>query len=320
MRINNCGLMFLLLACACCTATRAADIKGGKDDPYAGRYEGSEIRVYKSFEFDEFPFISGPFSATDGRIGSMQTVQGKLTLIGYRIPAGTSFVQVARNFRLRLEQQGFKVGFECDTAKGDCGSALDFAEQIRKPTPLPEPGQYEWDRFNYRFLSATLERPEGNLYTTVWVTKNSNNPEPVFVYVSVLEQQPMAYKMIDAAKMASEIVQAGHIALYGIHFDTDRADIKPESKPTLKEIAELLHQHPDLKLVIVGHTDNQGTLDYNMDLSNRRARAVRDALVKQYGIATARLSAWGAGYLAPVASNKNEEGRAKNRRVELVEQ
>lgn len=74
-----------------------------------------------------------------------------------------------------------------------------------------------------------------------------------------------------------------------------------------------------MKLVIVGHTDSQGELDYNMDLSTRRARAVEAALVSNYGIAKNRLSAWGVGYLSPVATNRSEAGREKNRRVELVE-
>ena len=118
------------------------------------------------------------------------------------------------------------------------------------------------------------------------------------------------YKAIDAT---------GRIALYGIHFDTDKTEIKPASKETLAQIAKLLTDQGELELVVVGHTDNQGKLDYNMDLSKRRAEAVKRALVADYGIEAGRLAAWGVGYLAPVASNRAEDGRARNRRVELVE-
>ena len=100
----------------------------------------------------------------------------------------------------------------------------------------------------------------------------------------------------------------------------DKATIKPESKPTLVQISTLLNDNADMKLIIVGHTDNQGKLDYNMDLSTRRAKSVEAALVSDYGIGKERLSAWGVGYLSPVASNRNEAGRTKNRRVELVEE
>ncbi len=109
------------------------------------------------------------------------------------------------------------------------------------------------------------------------------------------------------------------IALYGILFDLDSATIKPESRTTLEQIATLLSSKPELDIVIVGHTDNKGSLTYNMELSERRAKAVEAALVKDFGIGQTRLSAWGAGYLSPVASNRNDAGRAKNRRVELVE-
>jgi len=298
----------------------AADVKGSKDNSLLGRFAGSEIRVYKNYEFDEFPYITGAFSGQSKKIDKLQTVEGRLTMIGYHIPNGTSFAQVSRNYRIRLEQQGFKVDFECSTAKGNCGDQIAFSNNIKKPSPLPEPGFYEWDGWNYRFMSAHLSRPQGDVYTSIWITKYSNAEVPVFTYVSVLEQQSMAYKMIDAGKMAKSISETGRIALYGIHFDSDKADIKSESNQTIQEIARLLKQDPKLKLVIVGHTDNQGGLDHNMKLSKRRAMAVRDALVKQHGIVAARLSAWGAGYLAPVASNRSEDGRAKNRRVELVEQ
>jgi outer membrane protein OmpA-like peptidoglycan-associated protein len=95
--------------------------------------------------------------------------------------------------------------------------------------------------------------------------------------------------------------------------------VKPDSEPTLKEIAKLLKQDQK-KVFIVGHTDTQGGYEYNKNLSARRAKAVAEVLSKQYGIPASRLQSAGVGYLAPVASNDSEEGRAKNRRVELVQE
>jgi outer membrane protein OmpA-like peptidoglycan-associated protein len=106
--------------------------------------------------------------------------------------------------------------------------------------------------------------------------------------------------------------------VYGVYFDTDMAVIQAGSEPTLREMATLLRDNQDLNVYIVGHTDNVGTLDYNMDLSLRRAEAVVEALVKDHGVGSGRLVARGVGPLAPVASNEAEEGRARNRRVELV--
>jgi outer membrane protein OmpA-like peptidoglycan-associated protein len=118
--------------------------------------------------------------------------------------------------------------------------------------------------------------------------------------------------------MAKGLGETGHIALYGIYFDTDKAVIKPESAPTLAEIAKLLTGQPELHVFIVGHTDNQGAYDYNMGLSQRRAAAVAAALAKSYSIAPGRMKTAGVGFLSPVGSNTTEQGRALNRRVELV--
>ena len=123
-----------------------------------------------------------------------------------------------------------------------------------------------------------------------------------------------------ASDMSKAMAATGRVALYGIRFDTDKADVKPESKPALVEIHKLLKADRALKLRVVCHMDNQGALDANIALSKRRAEAVNAALVGQYGIAASRLSAFGIADLAPVASNANDEGRAKKQRVELVPQ
>ena len=107
--------------------------------------------------------------------------------------------------------------------------------------------------------------------------------------------------------------------LYGIFFDFDKAEIKPDSKPALDEIAKLLRDNPSMQLYVVGHTDMQGDLSYNKSLSEKRAIAVVNELVKMYGIAASRVMASGMGPLAPVSTNHTEAGRKLNRRVELVE-
>jgi outer membrane protein OmpA-like peptidoglycan-associated protein len=144
----------------------------------------------------------------------------------------------------------------------------------------------------------------------------------VLVQLDVLEDKPMEERMVvvSSEKMASSIQSTGRIALYGILFDFNEATIKPASRPTLDQMGKLLQTMPDLKLLVVGHTDTVGGFDYNLKLSQRRAAAVVQDLVTSYGIDPSRLQPHGASFLAPVASNRTEEGRAKNRRVELVEQ
>ena len=124
----------------------------------------------------------------------------------------------------------------------------------------------------------------------------------------------------NAEVFSNDIRTTGHAAVYGIYFDTGKSTIKPESAAAIAEIAKLLKSDPSLKVHVVGHTDNVGNGDSNIKLSQGRAEAVIQALVNNNGIAAARLRPFGCGQFAPVMTNDTEEGRAKNRRVELVKQ
>ena len=119
--------------------------------------------------------------------------------------------------------------------------------------------------------------------------------------------------VVKSSEMQQALERDGRIAIYGIYFDFDKAEIKPESEPQIAQLAALLKENPKLKVLIVGHTDGKGAFDYNLSLSQRRAQAVADTLVSAHGIARDRLTPAGAGMLAPVASNKTEEGRAARR-------
>jgi outer membrane protein OmpA-like peptidoglycan-associated protein len=162
------------------------------------------------------------------------------------------------------------------------------------------------------------------------VMKLVKDKKEVWVYVyaaghtynlNIIEKEAMSQDVVaDANSMATAIKETGKIALYGIYFDTGLAVLKAESQPTLQEIAKLLKANPGLKLYVVGHTDNTGTFDANMKLSMERAASVVNALVSQHGVTAAALKACGDGPTAPVATNDTPEGKALNRRVELVKQ
>jgi hypothetical protein len=141
------------------------------------------------------------------------------------------------------------------------------------------------------------------------------------IWLRIVEKRAMEqYIVADAAAFGNDIRVTGHAAVYGIYFDTGKSAIKPESAQAVGEIAKLLTADPSLKVFVVGHTDNVGGVDSNNKLSQGRAEAVLQALVSDHGIAPDRLKAYGCGQFAPVASNDTEDGRAKNRRVELVKQ
>ncbi len=297
------------------TPVIAADIAGSKDHPLVGRYQGSSITFYEQAAFDDQQLPNRPLSTTSSALdgGNALSVQGKVFRIRYDAPPERSNLEIMTNYEASLKANGFQTVFSC--ANKDCLSGDD--------------GYYKFgiaigdNAVNYRYQGelrytlAELARPEGDVYAAIAVAGKTG----AIVHVTVVEAKPMEgdkIAFVSASQMATAIQGGGHVALYGILFDFDKADIKPESKPTLDEIAKFLKSHPNVNIVVAGHTDSQGGYDYNIDLSRRRAQAVIAALSGSYGIPATRLTAFGAGMAAPVASNDDDVGRAKNRRVELV--
>jgi outer membrane protein OmpA-like peptidoglycan-associated protein len=283
------------------------DASGSRDYPGIGRFAGSVITGYETKDFDAARLQAAVFK--DGKPADARRVEGRVTRIGYRTRSGPSILEVSRNFELQLEKAGFETLVRCDTDECGGGPFLEAVDVL----PIPQ----MWaDQFNYHYYAAHKKNGSTETYVSVLVSKNNDD---ITAQLIVAVAGAMDNKMVDAAAMQKGLGDKGHIALYGIYFDTDKAVVKPESKPTLDEMAKLLNGQPQLKVFIVGHTDSQGAYDHNMTLSRQRAEAVANALVASYRIARGRLYTAGLGYLAPVASNHTEDGRALNRRVELVE-
>jgi len=307
-----CGIVAIGLLAALAGAAQGTDVEGSKDHPLVSRYPGSIITVYHTVEFDEFTLPLGKLK--ENKPEKTQHLEGKITRIVYDAPAGRSLLEIYRNYESALKKAGFEILFACVNNEG-CGEG--------SPSLYAASGDEDWNwGSGQRYLSAKGSRPEGDVYVSLHIGQWADLTRGASIVLYVVEVKRMEGDLVkvDAAALASDLTKTGHSAVYGIYFDTGKAEVKPESEDALKEIAKLLAQDAQLKLLVVGHTDNVGTLASNMDLSKRRADAVVQVLAGKYGIAAARLTAQGAGPLAPVASNKGEEGRAKNRRVELVEQ
>ena len=208
--------------------------------------------------------------------------EGKLTLTGYTVKEGTkelSFIQIVRNYENAIKKLGGKILYS-DT----------------------------------RILNAKIEKNKGVTYISVEVFNDGRD-----YTLLIVENKPMEDEVtIDAAALNKGISETGKIAVYGIYFDSGKSIIKPESKPTIDEIVKMLQQNPKLKIFVVGHTDSDGSVESNMKLSSDRAAAVVKALTEN-GISASRLKSSGVGPYCPVESNHTEDGKAKNRRVELVE-
>lgn len=296
----------------------AEDVKGSKDHPALTRFEGAEIRAYEHKDFDEAVMPDRPIPREAEAKGL--ELEGKLTRISYRIDGKKSALEVYRNYQGALQAGGFKTLFEC---KGDEQCGGDFQSFVINGGKVRQPGQGDATfGGKYYVVLAKKEAPGGDIYVFLDVMEDgSNHITPVFQ--QVLETKPMQtgqVQVLDMAAMQKSLAESGRVAVYGVYFDTDKAVVKPESKAALDEMGKLLNANPNLKVYVVGHTDNQGTLAGNLDLSQKRADAVVKALESGYKIPAARLSPRGVALLAPVAANDAEAGRAKNRRVELVSQ
>jgi len=299
--------LFTCLLAALAAPASSQDIDGSTDHPLLGRFAGAVISGYDARDFDTYRF---PVSEMTGEVtDNFLSLEGAKTQIAYTLPPEASLAEVEWNYEQALDDAGFDIVFQC--ADETCGGT-DLAYAIER-LPLP---RMIVDPFNYRYIGAKKVAEEGEIYAALILSQDTS--AQVRVQVTVVETAEPVFRMIDASQMAKDVSEEGRVALYGIQFDTDEATIRPDSAATLTEVATFLRENPNLEVVIVGHTDNQGTMAYNLGLSNRRAEAVTNVLIAEYGISAERMSFAGAGFLAPVATNATPAGRQLNRRVEII--
>jgi len=277
------------------TATSNA-IAENDGHPLITAFEGSYIEGQEVKEFDKQQLVIG--KVQQNGIVKTEKIEGKVTRIDYRDPDNRSSLERMRNYEQALKKGGFEIIYNC--SKEECGPEIQI-ETI---------GYYPPERY----LTAFLKRKEGNVWIGVFVAAGP------WTKIRIVEEKPMETGMVKVTAdiLKKNILKDGHMAVYGIYFDTGKSDIKPESAETIKEIATLLQKNPSLQIYIVGHTDNAGKLKDNIELSNKRAVAVVKELITRYKIDASRLEAGGVGPLAPVATNDTKEGKELNRRVEIV--
>ena len=324
------GLIGLLVVSSTARA-QPTDVKGSKDHPMISRYAGSGIIGHEFRKFDEFMLPLGPtkFQVQPPAyiLSKSEKLEGRITRILYVVPPERTTLEVIRNYEQELKKGGFQTLFACAADCGIAGGVAKVLYPVGREVKTSTASHYAFTLPQEpRYLAAKRTNADGATHVSVLVAKQGNKAFPNFdrvvVLLDVIESAAMDTGMVtvDAGAMAKEIASSGHVALYGILFDTNKADVKAESQPALQEIAKLLKQDPALKLLVVGHTDNVGGFDTNLLLSQRRAAAVLQELTTTYGISATRLRPVGVGMAAPVAPNDTDVGRTKNRRVELVKQ
>jgi OmpA-OmpF porin, OOP family len=318
----------------------AQDVDGGKDHALIQRFNDSWLIAYQQLAFDATAFPGQVGLDSSNKFQAVTPVQGRITRLVYFAPLGKTPLEVHRNYEQALASAGFKATLSCTPAVPKCEHMRfplgdryntmketkfsDSRQRHKEGSPLNEQmrslgGTNMLGSEDLYFSSGTLTR-NGSTVHVMLNTGKVYRTEFTTTYIEIVEPKAMqtGQVTVNADAMGSGLKRDGKIALYGIYFDTGKAEVKPESKAQLDEIAKLLGAQASLKVYLVGHTDNQGSVDANVTLAQRRAQAVAEALVKGYKIDAARLLASGVGSLAPVASNEADEGRARNRRVELV--
>ena len=332
----NLGLA--LSACAAQAAAPRADVPGAKDHPVLQRFSGSLLVGYAQQDWDQrqFPDARGA-AKDDNRFANPVTFEGKVTRLFYLAPPGKSPLEVFRNHQQALVAAGFKTTWTCETEAQGCARAyfaLDGYERAKgmrwAEGDLPGiDAAYRDSSWNLemslsyeqgRMLVGTLPSGGRNLQVLLYTSIADNaHTGRTATYIEIVEPKAMATGQVtvDAKALGQGLQTEGKIALYGLSFDTGKTEVKPESQAQLDQMVAALKAQPALKVLIVGHTDNVGGIDANLALSQGRAQAVVAALV-QRGIAAGRLQARGVANFAPLASNAGEDGRARNRRVEMV--
>jgi flagellar motor protein MotB len=314
----------------------AADLPGSKDPEGLRRIEGAEI-IHYATRPDETYFLARGEGAAGAGFAKEERVEGASVRVVYKALLGSDPQEIVRAYEQMLAGLGFEETFKLDPAKLNTLTGKDFEQRFyfqgdyaarhdKDETPFQ-------DAKNPYYLTARLSRDGQTTHVAVFVAESDGldwqepgAKQPIVIRfgqpvigVDVITARQVNFHTVEVKSndIAKALSGAGKIDIYGIYFDVDRVDLKPESRGTLEEVAKLLKADPSLRLEVAGHTDNTGSAAHNMQLSAGRAAAVVNALVTTYGIDRSRLEANGYGDTRPVAPNDGEQNRARNRRVEL---
>jgi len=266
----------------------------------------------------------GTFALPTGRFTAQtqptQRLEGRILLRAWHLPdRGGAPLEVIRRLRPQLEQAGFDILFECNTTT--CGG-FDFRINTRV---LPPPAM-RFDLTDFQVLTA---QRSGTAPSHITLLASASALQAIEVTPLAIANLPLSVPaartapaaqsaLRTAADLETALATQARAVLTGISFASGAQSLGEAQQDALAPLAEMLTNSPDLSIVIVGHTDNAGSLAANIALSRARARAVRQTLIDRYDIAPRRVEADGVGYLLPLAPNTSPENRALNRRVEVV--
>jgi flagellar motor protein MotB len=319
-----CAVLFFLLSSAI-ASDLDKDIQDASDPAGLPRLKGSVIVGYEQSNYDLGRFFNG----NSDRKQQYTEAEGRRTRVAYLGQQGVSTIQVLRSYQAAFNGLG-KVDekFICKPPS-KCLLRPTKTDQITinsLPSYLTSVYYLRSD-IDGVYWYGTIETSE-SLFHVSFYSGIQDNGEPnlkrfhgrplIFLHIIETSDFSATLEFVTAEHITEKINKTGSVALYGIQFEFNSSTLTNESNTTLSEITKSLSNDPSLSLFVVGHTDNVGDYSYNQQLSAKRAASVRNALINKHGVNSQRLTAVGVGPVAPVASNSTDEGKAKNRRVELV--
>lgn len=282
---NRAKIFFLLTAVIVVAVTLPVSAQEATEHPLIRPFPGSifDERRSEEFSFGEYEFRTG----TPPRDYTTETVRGVKRILRYFL-------------------------YNADGTPNRAVSQVEYFENY-KAAALEMGGTVKWEDRHYGLVFTIPREDGGSTWCHVAVAVS-----PARTILNIIDEEPLAISLeFTPAQMMEALNVDGSIALYGILFDFDKATLQQASDKQLQDVLTLLHTNSDLKLEIQGHTDNDGSADYNLQLSQLRAESVRQYILL-FGIEPSRLRAKGYGESMPVVPNNSEENKSKNRRVELV--
>jgi len=334
----------ILFTCIGCLAiaqnrTICPDVEGAINHPILEKYKNSCIVAYSESKFDAVTF---PISKITSREGAQKeiTEEGKIINLLYGIENSerATVLEVQKNYEQALKQGNFEILFSAFGRKKISGSykiqsiyetfgAVDVVEQYQHLKPK------SYFRFSMSGHNSNIDKDDayfvakgkrnGKVYTiALYIHYNRSSwkglKDNIFVLAQIVEREDMETGQVSAASIEKKIKNEGKEVFHNILFDFGSDNLSKESYSIIETLAEYLNANPNQKYFIIGHTDNVGTLAANQILSEKRAKAVLKALTTKYGVSKFQVTAHGVGQLSPLATNTTEEGKALNRRVEIV--
>jgi outer membrane protein OmpA-like peptidoglycan-associated protein len=299
------------------------DVAGCKDNILISRLKGSSMQFCKTVNWDTYILPYSKIISVEGTKTweKKLKLQGEINRIQYITDKSNNSTFVFANYLSAIKNANWNILFS-GSGDNELGNesfewqyymfgneGFDLGDKIGS--------KYSFRGGNYAYIAAKYEDDDATYFASIYIIEQENS---TMINQDIITVKNPDVGLVTAKSMTEKIDNKGHIALDGLFFDTGKTILIDKSIPALKNIAEYLNKNQDKKFLIIGHTDNVGDIQFNITLSENRAKAVMKELITNYGVNNKQLEAYGIANFSPMISNKTEEGRAKNRRVEIVEQ